>query len=191
MNTKNEHKNTPHSSPSLYPPIVQKRQSPQCIPLFGALMQSTRQRRHSSVMSYENPRSSATPRTRTERHRHVPNAAGYRVPSRCNTLTPLTSHTTGGSAPSSIQKGPKPTARRAVPRGQVSPGAEDVKRTFVGYGWLVWVIRGECGICRRDELRSTRVERLRGAVRMRAGSAPVEDLGRQTVTKQLLFKFKH
>ena len=32
---------------------------------------------------------------------------------------------------------PKRTARDAVPRGQISPGAEQVERTFVGYGWCV------------------------------------------------------
>jgi hypothetical protein len=57
---------------------------------------------------------------------------------------------------------PKRTPRHAVPRGQVSPGAEEVERTFLVYGVLVSVIRGKRGMSGRDELRGARVERLRG-----------------------------
>ena len=55
----------PHPSKRAHPPVVQQRQSPRRIPLLGALMQSMRQRRRSSVMGYKNPCSSATPRTCT------------------------------------------------------------------------------------------------------------------------------
>ena len=41
--------------------------------------------------------------------RHVPHAVGYRAPCRCNTCTPLTSHSAGGSAPSSIPNAPRGT----------------------------------------------------------------------------------
>jgi hypothetical protein len=56
--------------------------------------------------------------------------------------------------------------------GTSFPRSGRVERKFVGYGWLVWVIRGEHGIGERDELGSARVQGRAGPAPAPAGVPP-------------------
>ena len=146
MNTINEHKkhhllhqactscsrdrqHRPHPSKRAHPPVVQQRQSPRRIPLLGALMQSMRQRRRSSIMGYKNRCSSATPRTCTS-------------PSDENETTLTRSrvtvrHVDVRPGPHMPQAAPRPRQSQTHRAARCTTGtgcrAEEVERTSVGY----------------------------------------------------------